>query len=113
MSVLVLASASPARLATLRERMSRQAPQGDPLVPGCVARIRLTAASWQRSASSSTSGWSESRVPIHTVSWPTWERTGNIVHYLGAARYVASNNVTGTRSAAIRSVNTIPALVNR
>ncbi|ANN15977.1 hypothetical protein SD37_10205 [Amycolatopsis orientalis] len=26
-------------------------------------------------------------VPIHTVSWPTWERTGNIVHYLGAARY--------------------------
>ncbi|WP_152521495.1 hypothetical protein [Amycolatopsis decaplanina] len=28
-----------------------------------------------------------SGVPVHTINWPTWERTGNIVHYVGAARY--------------------------
>ncbi|MCG8925633.1 SDR family NAD(P)-dependent oxidoreductase [Lentzea sp. CC55] len=26
-------------------------------------------------------------VPVHVVRWPTWERTGNIVSYHGAARY--------------------------
>ncbi|MBB5868500.1 NAD(P)-dependent dehydrogenase (short-subunit alcohol dehydrogenase family) [Allocatelliglobosispora scoriae] len=27
------------------------------------------------------------RLPVHTVCWNTWERTGNIVNYIGAAQY--------------------------
>jgi NAD(P)-dependent dehydrogenase (short-subunit alcohol dehydrogenase family) len=33
--------------------------------------------------------WAAERhgVPVQTICWPTWERTGNIVNYLGAAQY--------------------------